>query len=65
MTLMGFLVVILIIAVVAFLARWIIMGYFKEPLQTPALLIVGVILLIVLLGQFFNLGSLGSIRIGR
>jgi predicted membrane channel-forming protein YqfA (hemolysin III family) len=65
MTLAGFLWVIVIVAVVAFLAHWIITKFFKEPVQTPAYLIVGVILLIVLLSQFFDLGPLGSIRIGR
>ena len=65
MTLMGFLLVILVVAVVAFLAHWIITQYFAEPLKTPALLVVGVILLIVLLSQFFDLGPIGGIRLTR
>jgi hypothetical protein len=64
-TIAGFIWVIVIVAVVAFLARWIIVSYFKEPVQTPALLIVGVVLLLLLLGQFFDLGPVGRIQIGR
>jgi len=57
------LLLILVVAVIAYVAHWVITQYFAEPVRTPALLIVGVILLIVLLGQFFDLGPMNSIRI--
>ena len=48
-----FIILIAGIAIVAFLAHFIITKFFAEPLKTPALIIVGVILLVVLVAQFF------------
>jgi hypothetical protein len=52
MTLMNSLVFILVLALVAWLAWWIITHFFPAPARTPVLLIVGVILLLILLSQF-------------
>ena len=49
MTLMNSLVFILVLALVAWLAWWIITHFFPAPARTPVLLIVGVILLLILL----------------
>lgn len=52
MTLIEFLIAIVIFAVVAYLAYWLITKFFPEPAKTPALAVVGVILLILLLAYF-------------
>lgn len=52
MTLVGVLIFLVVFAVGAYLAYWIITKFFPEPAKTPALAIVGVILLIVLIVQF-------------
>lgn len=48
MTIIG----IIIFLAVAFFAYWIITHFFPEPIRTPALVVMGVILLIVLISQF-------------
>lgn len=53
MTLLNLVVILLVIAVVGFAAYLIIKKFFSEPLQTPALAVVGVILLFFLISQFF------------
>ena len=40
---------IVILFAVAYIAKWVIDSFFPEPIRMPALLIVGVILLIVIL----------------
>ena len=52
MTVMGALIFLVVFAVAAYLAWWVITKFFPAPAQMPALAIVGVILLIVLLMQF-------------
>ena len=59
MTLIG----IIIFLVVAFLAYWIITHFFPEPAKTPALFIMGAILLIILVSQFFP--EIANFRVGR
>ena len=51
------LVAILVILLVAYVARYVIDGFFPEPLRLPALAIVGVILLLSLL--WYLLGHFG------
>jgi uncharacterized membrane protein (UPF0182 family) len=57
MTIIG----IIILLAVAFLAWFIINTFFKEPIKTPAFVIMGVILLIILIGRFVP--EVGSYRI--
>lgn len=45
-------ITIIIFFAVAFFAYWIITRFFPEPIKTPALVVMGVILLIILLSQF-------------
>jgi Na+-driven multidrug efflux pump len=54
---------IIIFLVVAFFAYWIITHFFPEPIKTPALLVMGVILLIILIMQFFP--EIGNFHVGR
>jgi len=63
MTLTGALVFLVILAVVAYLAYWIITRFFPEPARTPALAIVGVILLLFVLLQLFP--EIGGTRLWR
>ena len=63
MTLIGALIFLVIFAVAAYLAFWVINSFFPEPARTPALAIVGVILLIVLITQFVPEAS--SFRLWR
>lgn len=53
MTLITLLLLILGILVVGSLAYWIITKFFPEPMRMLALAVVGIILLLVLLSQFF------------
>jgi hypothetical protein len=46
-----------------FAAWWIINTFFTEPIKTPAFVIMGVILLIILLVEFFP--SVANFRIGH
>jgi membrane protein DedA with SNARE-associated domain len=52
MTLIGALIFLVVFAVGGYLAFWIITKFLPEPAKTPALAIVGVILLVVLLVYF-------------
>lgn len=52
MTLIAAIIFLVFFAVGAYLAYWVITKFFPEPARTPALAIVGVILLIVLMVQF-------------
>jgi hypothetical protein len=54
MTLGALVVLLLVLFVVGLFAYWVITTFFKsEPARTIALVIVGVILLCILLSQFF------------
>jgi len=53
MTLVYLLVVIIGIFALGWLAHWIITSFFPEPVRMPALLIVGVILLLVVFALLF------------
>ncbi len=53
MTLISLLLLILGILVVGSLAYWIITKFFPEPMRMLALGIVGILLLLVVLAQFF------------
>jgi hypothetical protein len=59
MTLIG----IIIFLAVAFFAYWIITHFFPEPMRTPALVVMGVILLIILITQFVP--DIGNYHIWR
>jgi len=48
-TLLGILLYIVVVCCIAWIAHYVITGFFPEPVRTPALLIVGVILLIVII----------------
>ena len=51
MTITAMLMLLLVILVLGYAAFWIITKFFSEPLRTPALAIVGVLLLLLLLSQ--------------
>jgi hypothetical protein len=54
-------IMLAVLAGVAYIAKWIIEGFLPEPARTPALLIVGVVLLILLIlgaAQLFGGGGL-------
>ena len=53
MTLINFLIFVIVVAVIAYLCYWIITKFFPAPAQMPALAIVGILLLLVVLAQFF------------
>jgi hypothetical protein len=52
MTLVQLIVLLVVLVVVGSAAYWIINKFISEPIRMPALLIVGVILLLILLSQF-------------
>lgn len=64
MDLVSILVLLLVVAVIAFVAFWVIgqMGL-PDPINLVARVIVGVILLLVLLGMFTGHVPLGSFRL--
>lgn len=49
------LIVLVCLGAVAWLAKWIIDGFFPEPIRTPATVVVGVILLILVIYLMLNL----------
>lgn len=51
MTITAMLFLLLLILVLGVAAFWIITKFFTEPIRTPALAIVGVLLLLLLLSQ--------------
>lgn len=51
MTLAGMLLLLLLILVLGSAAYWIITKFMPEPIRTPALAVVGVLLLLLLLSQ--------------
>lgn len=53
MTVLQLVLLILVIAIVGYVAYWIINKFFAEPVRTPALLVVGLLLLVALLVAFF------------
>jgi putative effector of murein hydrolase len=48
--LINILVWAVIVFVIAYFAHWIITTYFPEPLRTPLLVVMGLILLLLLIG---------------
>lgn len=61
MTLIGMVVFLVIFAVVAYVSYWVITKFFPEPAKTPALAVVGILLLLALLSQLFP--EVGGMRI--
>lgn len=53
MTLISALILLVVLVVIGYVAYWIITKFFPEPIRNIALIVVGVLLLIVLLVQFF------------
>lgn len=53
MTLVELLIALFIIFIIGFVAYWIINKFLPEPMRTPALAVVGLVLLILLLVRFF------------
>lgn len=62
MTIIDLLILAVIVGVIGYLAHWIITTFFPAPVQMPALLIVGLLLLIFLLGQFSGYNDLHLYR---
>lgn len=61
MTIEGVLMILLYIVVifaVAWLAQWVIQNFFPEPVRTPAMLLVGVLLLILVILLIVRGGNL-------
>ncbi len=63
MTVLSLLLLILGILVVGTICYWVITKFFPEPMRMLALAVVGILLLLVLLSQFFP-GAAG-LRIWR
>ncbi len=53
MTLTAALLVLAGIAILGFVGHWIISSFFPDPLRSTALVIFGVLLLVLLISQFF------------
>jgi hypothetical protein len=65
MTIEGALLVLLMLVVlfaIGFLAKWVIDTFFPAPIHAPALLIVGVILLIVLILVALRWAGVSSLK---
>lgn len=62
MTLIDLLILAIVVGVVGYLAHWLIVKFFPAPVQMPALLIVGVLLLLFLLAQFSGQADLHVYR---
>jgi len=58
-TLLALLIWIIVICAIAWIAHYVITGFFPEPIRTPALLVVGVILLIVIIMFLLHGGPVG------
>jgi len=52
MTLIDLLLLVVIVVVIGYASHYIITSFFPAPLHMPFLLLVGVLLLVFLLGQF-------------
>lgn len=48
-TLIWIIIVLAVLAGFAWLAKWVIENFFPEPMRTPALILIGVVLLIFLI----------------
>lgn len=53
MTVVDLLIALFVLFIIGFVAYWIITKFLPEPMRTPALAVVGLLLLIVLLVRFF------------
>jgi len=51
---------LVILFAIGFLAKWVIDSFFPEPIRTPALLVVGVTLLIVVVMLLLNQSGLST-----
>lgn len=60
--LVGILIWLVVVFAIAWIAHWVVTTYFPEPLRTPALLVVGVLLLIALLYTIIGLPGMQGIR---
>lgn len=63
MTVLSAILFLAIVAAAAYVAHWVITTFFPEPVRTPALILVGVVLLIVLVSQFVP--DAGNYRLWR
>ncbi len=53
MTVVELLVALFVLFLIGFIAYWIITKFFPEPMRTPALAVIGLLLLIFLIMRFF------------
>jgi len=53
MTLLHLLLIIVVIVALGWLAHWLITSFFPEPVRMPALLVVGLLLLLAVLTLLF------------
>ena len=56
---------IVIIFAIGWLAHWVIVTFLPEPVRTPAMLLVGVILLIAVVFVLLNVSGLGGRKLGK
>lgn len=63
MTLIGAIVFLVVFAIAAYLAHWVITRFFPEPARMPALAIVGVLLLLAL--AYFFMPDVGNVRLWK
>lgn len=54
MDLIGFLLGLVVVVVLAYVAKYLIDMFFPEPIRMPALLVVGIILLLLLVRTFLG-----------
>ena len=60
-TLIAVLIWAVVVFVIAWVAYYIITTFFPEPIRTPALLVIGVLLLLIVLYAIMGSGSLPRI----
>lgn len=56
---------IVVIFAIGWLAHWVISTFFPEPIRTPAMLFVGVLLLILAVYLLLNVSGLSGRKLGN
>ena len=62
-SLVHLLIVLIIIGAISWMAHWVIVNHFPEPMRTPALFIVGAIVLIILLVLLVRWAGVGGFKL--
>jgi glucan phosphoethanolaminetransferase (alkaline phosphatase superfamily) len=56
---------IVVIFAIGWLAHWVISSFLPEPVRTPAMLLVGVVLLIIVIFLLLQVSGLGGRKLGQ